>query len=253
MIGAESVNQRRGWTREETILAIELYSRTPFEKIHRSKNANILNLAQKIGRTPASVALKMWNFASIDPSIKHAGMGHHSKLDAEVWDEFFSNTGSFIEKAVKLANKFGLPVVDEKGGFDEAFGEGKEYVTTIKARVDQQRFRQMILASYNYRCAITGIHAPELLVASHIVPWKSNKRSRMDPRNGICLNALHDRAFDRGLITFNDDYKMVLSNKIRTENPHYFRSFEGKQILMPSRFRPLTDYIQFHRKNIFVF
>ncbi len=252
MVGEESANKRRGWTREETILAIELYSRTPFGKIdHRNKN--IINLAQKIGRTPSAVALKMSNFASIDPTLNRAGMSNYSKLDVEIWDEFFSDTGTFIEKAVKLANRFGLPVIDDKGDSEEVFGEGKEYMTTVKARVDQHRFRQMVLAAYNYKCAITGIHLPELLVASHIVPWKSDKKSRIDPRNGICLNALHDRAFDRGLITFDDDCKIMLSRKLSTSNHDYFGSFAGKQLSLPSRFRPLVDFIRFHRKNIFVY
>lgn len=194
----------------------------------------------------------MTNFASIDPSLNRAGMSNHSKLDVKIWDEFFSDTDSFIEKAFNLADRFGLPVLDAKGDSDEVFGEGREYMTTVKARVAQNRFRQMVLASYNYKCAITGIHLPELLVASHIVPWKSNKQSRLDPRNGICLNALHDRAFDRGLITFDDDCKIMLSRKISAAAHDYFGGFAGKQITLPSRFRPLTDFVRFHRENIFV-
>ena len=81
------------WSREETILAFELYCRTPFAKIAKT-NKDIINLANLLGRTPSSVGLKMANLAHYDPEIQKqnlSGMAHGSKLDAVVFAEFAGN------------------------------------------------------------------------------------------------------------------------------------------------------------------
>src|SRR5665647_2819139 len=57
-------------------------------------------------------------------------------------------------------------------------------------------FRSLILSVYNEQCAICNMPVRRLLVASHIVPWSVDPSQRMNPRNGICLCSLHDRAFD---------------------------------------------------------
>ena len=69
----------------------------------------------------------------------------------------------------------------------------------------------MILSNYNGHCALTGIDIPQLLLASHIIPWSKNKVTRLNPSNGICLSALYDKAFDQGLIGFDQHYKVILS------------------------------------------
>ena len=81
---------RRNWTREETILALYLYCKTPFGKIHRG-NREIIEFAEMIGRTPSSFGLKMCNLAAVDPTLKQSGMSHGSKLDAEIFNEFYNN------------------------------------------------------------------------------------------------------------------------------------------------------------------
>ena len=80
------------------------------------------------------------------------------------------------------------------------FPEGIDVRRSVKTRVNQDFFRRMVLASYENKCALTDIEAPELLIASHIVPWAENKDVRTAPQNGICLNALHDRAFEEGYL-----------------------------------------------------
>jgi putative restriction endonuclease len=89
--------------------------------------------------------------------------------------------------------------------------EGTDREAIIKARVYQNFFRSAILATYENRCCITGISIPEFLVASHIIPWSKDKKNRLNPHNGLCLNLLHDKAFDRGLITITEDYVIKLS------------------------------------------
>lgn len=65
----------------------------------------------------------------------------------------------------------------------------------VKTRVNQNVFRQMVMANYAGKCAITGIDIPDLLVASHIVLWRVNENERLNPENGICLSPLYNRAY----------------------------------------------------------
>ena len=64
----------------------------------------------------------------------------------------------------------------------------------------------MVLSNYDSKCAITGIDIPQLLYASHIIPWSQNENERLNPENGICLSALYDKAIDKGLIGLNNKY-----------------------------------------------
>ncbi len=112
-----------------------------------------------------------------------------------------------------------------------------------KTHLVQTVFRRALLTNYNHRCAISGLAIPELLVASHITPWAADEKLRANPTNGIALNALYDKAFDRHLISFDDEFRLVLSDRIkRQENnqmiQEYFFGFEGKVLEMLERFLP---------------
>jgi putative restriction endonuclease len=136
------------------------------------------------------------------------------------------------------------------------FREGKERQAILRIRVNQQFFRTTILASYNFSCAITGLTNNDLLVASHIMPWSKDEKNRLNPRNGICLNALHDRAFDRGLITIAPDYTIKISPKLRNYyNEHFvsmaLKQYEGLHINLLSRFLPDPALLGFHNAEIF--
>jgi putative restriction endonuclease len=243
---------RRGWTRDETILAIELYCRTRFGRIHKG-NKEIIDLAARIGRTASSVALKMTNFASIDPTLDRRGMSHASALDRSTWSEFFSDPAAFLEDALRVkqdhAIEYQLPEFAEA---DWGLREGGEYVTTTKARINQDFFRKMILASYNDRCCITGIDIPGLLVASHIKPWAANPASRLDPRNGLCLNSLHDKAFEIGLISFDNHYRVLVSSQIGARFRDFFGRYEHATMDLPGRFRPSKGFLEEHRESRFI-
>jgi predicted restriction endonuclease len=112
------------------------------------------------------------------------------------------------------------------------------------------------MARYNYRCALSDIALPELLNASHIIPWKADTARRADPRNGIALNALYDRAFDRGLITFDESFRVVLSGPVRIGDPPPLHrqaliDLEGKKLRIPDRFAPYPLAMAYHREHIF--
>lgn len=131
-----------------------------------------------------------------------------------------------------------------------------EVTRIVKTRRIQAFFRNAVLSSYNNSCALTGIAIPQLLVAGHIIPWSENEKRRADPTNGICLNALHDKAFDRHLITLDGDYRLVISSLLKKGHISEFQTvnfvkFEGTKIRLPHRFEPDRHALEDHR-NAFV-
>jgi putative restriction endonuclease len=242
---------RKGWTREELLKALELYCLTPFGRIH-SRNPQIQNLAKEIGRTASAVALKMVNFASLDPTLKQRGMANASRLDREIWDQFFAHLSASLadDTLMQPANEIGEPQRDFITEIT-AFPAGVDVRRTMSTRVNQDFFRRLVLTSYDNKCALTGIEAPELLIASHIVPWAKNKDVRTTPRNGICLNALHDRAFDEGYLTFTDNFEVLYSGDLPSVARSKLESLGSRKLRLPSRFVPDPALLAFHRSEIF--
>ena len=244
------------WTKDELVLAINLYCKLPFGKMH-SRNEEIRRLAELIGRTPSSIALKLGNFASFDPTLKERGIkgaSNASKLDKLVWDEFYNNWDAALIESEKLLAKAQHTTVEKlnKINIADLQKEGLDKERLIKTRVNQSIFRTMILATYNSTCCMTGIDNVELLIASHIVPWSKDQKNRLNPTNGLCLNALHDKAFDKGFITISaKDYTIKVSSSLMKKNASLsieqnFISLEGKQINLPDKFLPAKEYLKIH-------
>lgn len=247
-----NTGERKPWTRDELLLAINLYCKTPFGRIH-VRNPEIIELAKVLERTPGSVSYKLANFANIDPSLERKGASHISKLDVEVWNEFFANWDDMVFESEKKSAQikgdgFVLPE-------DQLYPEGKTRETIVKTRVNQNFFRKMILTSYNNACCITGLAIPELLVSSHIVSWANDTKNRMNPRNGLCLNALHDKAFDAGLITIGEDFNVIVSKRVESidhKKAKLISDYAGKKIELPNRFIPDQKFLASHRKEVFI-
>ncbi len=245
------------WTRPETLAALHIYLQLPFGQLHQ-RNPKIKQLAGWIGRTPGSIALKLVNLASLDPQIVasgRSGMGNASKLDESIWQELQSNWDAVALEAAaeydRLAVAHDLPaavdVIDEV----PEIAEGKTRAAVVQVRVNQVRFRRAILASYGATCCISGLHHEKLVVASHIVPWSVDKKNRLNPQNGLCLSALHDKAYDQGLLTVLPDYTIFVAESLLTAVDDSFLtkallSFHGKHIRMPERFRPSPDFLEAH-------
>lgn len=137
---------------------------------------------------------------------------------------------------------------------DPSSKDGKDQIRAIKTRIGQHTFREVILEIYQNRCCLTGLDLPALNRASHIIGWAERKDTRMNPRNGLCLSATYDAAFDRKLITFDEDYRLVLSKTIREHFPSdslrsYFLSRAGQRIELPGSFQPHQEYLDAHRKS----
>ena len=96
------------WSREELILAFELYCRIPFKKT-KANNPQVIELAHSLGRSPASVARKLGNFGSFDPALQDrqiTGLAHTGRLDAEVWAEFNTDWNRLVLEASRLKVSF---------------------------------------------------------------------------------------------------------------------------------------------------
>ena len=247
------------WTRDELIIAFNLYCKIPFGKIH-THNPEIISLSKILGRTPSAVSWKLANFASLDPSLQKrniSGASHSSKLDAEIWDEFNNDWDKLAFESEKLlAQRMGKKIEEisdiELSDLPKA---GKERETIVKVRVNQSFFRKTVLAAYDFKCCITGLDIPELLNASHIIPWSKDEANRINPKNGLCLNAIHDRAFDRGLLTITPEFTIKVSKslkKIKGEGVQVFLlRYDGVAITLPSRFVPDVKFLKYHNKNVF--
>lgn len=190
------------WTKDEMILALNLYLKIPFGKMHAG-NMDVIKTAHLIGRTPNAVALRLVNYAACDPQLKQrgiSGMSHGGKKCEEYWNEFAEDPEKLLYESERILAQYEGTSVEKK--FEKELKDipsdisGDTQIRQVKTRINQNVFRQIILANYDYKCALSGIDIPELLVASHIIPWSENPKERLNPENGICLSSLYDKAFD---------------------------------------------------------
>ncbi|MCP4185322.1 MAG: HNH endonuclease [Hyphomicrobiales bacterium] len=251
--------ERRNWSENEVRYAFVLYLNTAFGRLHKG-NPDVINLAKSLKRTPSAVALKLVNLAALDTSIPQKGMGNTSQADRIVWAEFMAVPDRIIEifaqqschikpsSSLPLETKLSLGVAEEGAKFDF---EGSKKQVVVTRRIGQDLFRKMILVSYQNRCALTGIEDSRLLNASHIVPWKDDAEIRVNPTNGICLNALHDRAFDRHLITFDEEYKMNTASHVPAIAGSELEKVDTGRLELPKRFLPAQEFLERHRRKFF--
>ena len=252
---------RDNWNREQLIVALNLYWKIPYNKISGSSNSEIKKLAPIIDRTPAALAYKLMNFTSLDAEkqkIGNKGKSAASSSDKEIWNEYFGQWEKLaLDSSAILSTIQNKPIEEILELEPELkFADGREKERLVRTRVNQTDFRQRILASYNERCSITGISITSLLVASHIIPWSKNTKERLNPKNGICLNNIHDKAFDKGLITITSDFKVKLSDAILEKRKEkniqkYFLEYDNQPIVLPDRFSPSIEFLEYHHQNIF--
>lgn len=113
-------------------------------------------------------------------------------------------------------------------------------------------FRKYVLANSQRRYCLTGLAIPEVLRASHISAWSDDEKNRLNPENGLCLSATYDAAFDRHLISFDKDYRMIVSKRIKDFYTNdaaleYFQKREGQKITTPIKFLPSQVFLEKHR------
>lgn len=235
---------RRNWSETEAARALALYLCTPFGRIH-SRNPEIIELAGALERTPGAVALKMVNFAALDPELPRKGMANASATDRRVWSRFREDPEGFVQQVSAVAEPYGFIPPDPPA---PGMREGTDVTAMVPQRRGQDFFRRMVLANWRERCAVTGIDHPRLLVASHIVPWAEEAALRLRPENGLCLNPLHDRAFDQGLIAFGDDLEVLVSPRLPAASRAFFERSEHRRLRLPDKVMPARELLARHRE-----
>jgi hypothetical protein len=261
----------RLWTREEVMLTINLYCKLPYAKL-RQTTPEIKELARLLGRTPSAISMRCCNYVQFDPieSKRVKGFIRVAKLDKAIfteingdWENFAVNCEYLLEQYRK---RYGIVNTNNEDSLmahtlwekevELPIGSAKKQL--VNTRIGQRFFREVVLSAYNHQCCITGLHHNALLIASHIKPWKNSdpKTERTNPRNGLCLSALYDKAFDAGLMTIDEQYRIVFDKQIYNSAEdkivkHLFKRYEGKFINLPERFVPDQLFLAYHREYVF--
>lgn len=204
--------------------------------------------------------MKIGNFGRLDPELKKqgiTGLVNGSRLEEDVWNEFNDNWDKLAFESEKLIAQFQNKTIEQIETINiDDLPKGEERETVIQSRVNQNFFRSIILASYNLKCCITGLSIPDFLVASHIKPWSKDIENRTNPHNGLCLNSIHDKAFDKGFITVTPDYKILVSKYFDDYSDDlavydFFKRYQNQPIILPDRFLPSKEFLDFHFHEIF--
>ncbi|MEO1819713.1 HNH endonuclease [Pseudomonas sp.] len=245
------------WTQDDLLIALGLYCLLPFGQFHR-RQPLIIRAAETMQRTPDSVAMKLSNLASLDPEITGSGrkgLAGASELDRQMWSNFTANTEAMMPLAEQaLASAIGdaaTSTEDIAPSYHEA-----DHFSEVKVRKGQGLFRSAVLSAYDNRCCVTGLTDSRFLIASHIRPWRTDNGNRLNPSNGLCLSLMFDKAFDTGLITFSEDYRLVLSSNLRAQenNPYMAATFfahKDTQLRLPNKFAPSASLLNWHRNHCF--
>lgn len=257
----------RPWTREEVLLTINLYCKLPYRKLRQSTQ-EVRELAHLLNRTPSAISKRCCNYVQFDPveSKRVKGFTRAAKMDRSVWAEVNGDWESFATECEQIENRIReqqpVPLSQETVvafPSETSFPIGASVEQIARVRIGQRFFRSAVLTAYNHRCCVTGIQHDALLVASHIRPWRESdpRTERTNPRNGLCLSSLYDKAFDAGLMTIDEEYRIIFSTSVLSCAPQevaqiFFHCYEGKQLMLPDRFTPEQQFFEYHRNCIFI-
>jgi putative restriction endonuclease len=252
------------WTRDELLVALNLYHKLTFGQFH-ARQPVIMEVAEKLERSADSVAMKLCNLASLDPALKLRGikgLEGASALDRTMWDEFhhhLNEAAPASEQALRDLFEVGedseLEVLPKAGiqVHKKPPTADTEIIANVKQRRGQDYFRNSVLNNFGGRCGVTQLGLRELLIASHILPWGTHPNERLNVCNGLCLSRLHDAAFDRWLIAFDEDQRLLLSPRLKSELAQHivaesFGRYEGEALKLPDdAVLPDAEFLAEHR------
>ena len=239
------------WSREQEIVALYMYCLIPFNKVS-GNNPHIAKMAKIIGRPNAnSLKAKIGNFGKFDTNLAAVGLGHTSHLDEEIWNEYNGRWQDLEVDALKLIEKFQHTNHEEQTEIP-FIPIGKEREVVIKQRINQSLFRNMVLSAYNNTCCITGLARLELIEACHIIDWADDEKNRINPCNGLAMNVLFHRAFDKLYLGISTDLRVIISDKLydglkgkdKDKTYEIFNPYNGKNIMLPKKFKPNIEFIE---------
>jgi putative restriction endonuclease len=257
----QTMAEKKLWTRAELVLSLNLYLKLPFGKLH-SGTPEVVHLAGLIGRTPSSVAMRLNNFAAVDPYHQQRGIigltGGKKQVEP-IWSEFIHNKEELLFESERILAEMENRNLEEK--FSEVLQDmqqlkGEDKFRQVKTRVNQHVFRQIVIANYAGKCAISGIDISELLMASHILPWAKDEKERLNPENGICLSSLYDKAYDKGYISINERYEVLFSTALKKKEKEayyerWFAHLSNEKIALPQKYLPARNFLQYHMDVVF--
>ena len=186
-------------------------------------------------------------------------------MDKAVWEEYHNNAAELIPASQAMFDKLFIQSEDETTEVIPTSGVARVRRATFgitetssirKLRRGQDYFRDVVLNNFGNACGVTGLGIRELLVASHILPWSKHESERLNVRNGISLNRLHDAAFDKHLISFDENLCLMVSPKLRSFFPnksavYLFEAFEGNALSVPDDgITPEPAFLASHRSQL---
>lgn len=259
---------RKNWSREEFILAMNLYTKIRYGQFN-ARNSEVIKLAKLLDRTPGAVAYKLVHFSGLDPFHKNRGLkglANPGNNAIEIYNEFKNNWDEMLYESEVLLAKYQNQTIEDvflekeelkKINADILLGkQGIDVQRIVKTRINQSLFRKVVINNYSNSCAICGLDIEGLLVASHILKWSDNQTQRLNPENGLCLCNIHDKAFEVGYIGIQNDYKIIISkelNQVKEKETFnaLFKRHENKCINLPDKFYPNITFLEEHLSYTF--
>jgi putative restriction endonuclease len=238
-------------------------SREPFWKLVEKIGCNI-ELTSKKSIKSFNALYTAINYAEIDNELVVLMMDIKSReyLRNALMQEYFpqstlQKTGTYYLDSIAkdILNESGTVYRKKLAGMSRSMDE-EEYEEEIFLRGSV--FKQYIPKIYNQTCCVTGYKMSSIcnismIDACHIVPFSKSHDDTIGNGLSLCPN-IH-RAFDRGLITIDEDFKIVISNNFEEDcnNPFSLKQFENKKILLPSNlsYIPQRENLLWHNENVF--
>ncbi len=242
------------WTREETIVAFNVYCKIPFRSSSKT-HPMIIKYANILGRSPSALNMKVGNIGRLDPDLKESGiigLTHGAKMEEEVWNEFYGNPDLLAYESEKIiAEKSNQSIEDSTAIQVGDLPQGIERTAIIRQRVNQTFFRAAVMSAYNFKCCISGVNSPQLVEACHIVDWSEDPKNRTNPKNGLCMNPFFHKAYDKYLLAISPDMLIIVSEELfqsATEESflNYLKEINGRKILIPDKFFPQRELLAYH-------
>lgn len=242
------------WTREETIVAFNVYCKIPFKSSSKT-HPLIIKYAKLLGRSSSALNMKVGNIGRLDPDLKERGITgliHGAKMEEDVWNEFYGNPDLLAFESEKIIAQISNQSIEDSVAIKtDDLPEGIERTTIIRQRVNQSFFRSAVMSAYNFKCCISGINAPQLLDACHIVNWSEDTNNRTNPKNGLCMNPFFHKAYDKNLLAITPDMLVIVSEELfqsATDKSffNYLKEINRRKIIIPDKFFPQRELLALH-------
>ena len=218
-----------------------------------SKRVSGIPVSDRIVRLdrPYPVNLRRVEIEPFRKMLQHEVSQMHREPDAKTSGNSQKRIRICLEEMIDLDSLAGNSAIETIQA-EEIYAPGvtdteRDYL--VAARVGQGKFRRELLARFAGACPITGIKQDQLLLASHIKPWKvCNNAERLDPMNGILLSALADRLFDKGLVSFTTTGDVLVSRYLTADD----RDKCGVRTWRPLQLHDCSGpYLEYHRRAVF--